>query len=322
MTWLYFLFVQSVFVCVGRPSPWAKKKGAGAGGNGRATEVDQNTAAAAAAAEAAAREAEEAEGDGEEGDAEHPAADVKEEVEEVVPESWDEGGEGAQEGRTVSAKLKPSTAAAGNDDAKMWATDQWAAMRPGRPAPVNGAARGGGKSVAASAEEAERKRQDELANAAAQLLEYSEPTQRSVANVDESLLNYDLIEQLLGSIIRTERTAGETALVAPSSSAVSKGADGGLGAVLIFLPGQGEIRRLIQNCERSRYLEEQDVGRLMFLPLYGALSSNDQRRIFAKPPPGVRKVVVATNIAETSVTIDDVRYVIDTVGGLYKLNAV
>ena len=90
------------------------------------------------------------------------------------------------------------------------------------------------------------------------------------------------------------------------------GGDGGMGAVLVFLPGQAEINRLIQRCERSRFLEEHDVGRLMFLPLYGALSSNDQRRIFAKPPPGVRKIVVATNIAETSVTIDDVRYVIDT----------
>jgi HrpA-like RNA helicase len=74
-----------------------------------------------------------------------------------------------------------------------------------------------------------------------------------------------------------------------------------LGAVLIFLPGQAEIKNLIRRCEQSRYLEEHEVGRLMFLPLYGALSSNDQKQIFAAPPPGVRKIVVATNIAETSV---------------------
>lgn len=229
-----------------------------------------------------------------------------------MPESWDEGEE-----RTGGAKLKPAASMVSNahddGDVKMWESDEWDAVRPVHKPPAGGGSLGGKASAAAAAAEVERRRQDELAAAAASLAELSESTQRSIGNADESLLNFDLIEQLLGSIIRTERSAGETALVAPSMTAVEASEDRtGLGAVLIFLPGQAEIKKLIQRCERSRYLEDHDVGRLMFLPLYGALSSNDQRRIFARPPPGVRKVVVATNIAETSVTIDDVRYVIDT----------
>ena len=84
------------------------------------------------------------------------------------------------------------------------------------------------------------------------------------------------------------------------------------GAFLIFMPGQAEILKLIRVLEQSRLLEVSEVGELDFLPLYGQLSAAEQRRIFQKPRLGVRKIVVATNIAETSVTIDDIRYVIDT----------
>jgi hypothetical protein len=49
----------------------------------------------------------------------------------------------------------------------------------------------------------------------------------------------------------------------------------------------------------------------MFLGLHSSLSTEDQRKVFSRPPKGVRKVVVSTNIAETSVTIDDVIFVID-----------
>ena len=153
----------------------------------------------------------------------------------LVPESWDEGGEDAQEGRTVSAKLKPNNG--GDDDEaaaaaakKKWDSDEWDATRPSQPAaPPQSKGSSSSAAAAAAAREMERKRQDELAAAAAQLSDYSEGTQRSVTNVDESLLNYDLIEQLLGSIIRTERSAGETALVAPSANAGGKSKKGGGG---------------------------------------------------------------------------------------------
>jgi ATP-dependent RNA helicase DHX29 len=52
-------------------------------------------------------------------------------------------------------------------------------------------------------------------------------------------------------------------------------------------------------------------GRAWLLPLHSAISADQQRAAFKAPPPGVRKVVLATNIAETSVTLEDVTVVID-----------
>ena len=53
------------------------------------------------------------------------------------------------------------------------------------------------------------------------------------------------------------------------------------------------------------------IGELIVLPIYPALPSDMQSKIFVKTPTGARKVVLATNIAETSVTIDGIKYVID-----------
>jgi len=82
------------------------------------------------------------------------------------------------------------------------------------------------------------------------------------------------------------------------------------GDLLVFLPGAGEIRRL------QGQLADLAGTRLQILPLYGELAAQEQDAALTASPPGVRRVVLATNIAETSVTIPGVTAVID--GGLAR----
>ncbi|GMH18081.1 hypothetical protein Nepgr_019922 [Nepenthes gracilis] len=83
------------------------------------------------------------------------------------------------------------------------------------------------------------------------------------------------------------------------------------GDVLLFLTGQEEIDFACQCLyERMKALGK-NVPELIILPVYSALPSEMQSRIFEPAPPGKRKVVVATNIAEASLTIDGIFYVVD-----------
>ncbi|XP_019250868.1 PREDICTED: probable pre-mRNA-splicing factor ATP-dependent RNA helicase DEAH5 [Nicotiana attenuata] len=83
------------------------------------------------------------------------------------------------------------------------------------------------------------------------------------------------------------------------------------GDILLFLTGQEEIDYACQCLfERMKGLGK-NVPELIILPVYSALPSEMQSRIFDPAPPGKRKVVVATNIAEASLTIDGIYYVID-----------
>lgn len=85
------------------------------------------------------------------------------------------------------------------------------------------------------------------------------------------------------------------------------------GGILIFLPGEKAIHDCVRRLEHSYY------GRRLFVQhLYGRLPKEEQERIFVPAPKGKIKVVVSTNIAETSVTIDGITTVIDS--GLAKLN--
>lgn len=79
------------------------------------------------------------------------------------------------------------------------------------------------------------------------------------------------------------------------------------GSVLVFLPGQAEIRRV------NEMLAEQlgERGEVMLCPLHGELELTAQRAAIEPAPAGKRKVVLATNIAETSLTIEGVRVVVD-----------
>jgi ATP-dependent helicase HrpB len=78
------------------------------------------------------------------------------------------------------------------------------------------------------------------------------------------------------------------------------------GSVLVFLPGQGEILRTAERLAERVRRPEVDIA-----PLYGALDPRDQDRAIEPSPPGRRKVVLATSIAETSLTIQGVRVVVD-----------
>jgi len=83
------------------------------------------------------------------------------------------------------------------------------------------------------------------------------------------------------------------------------------GDILVFLTGQEEIDTSCQILyERMKSLGPL-VPELIILPVYSALPSEMQSRIFDPAPPGARKCIVATNIAETSLTIDGIYYVVD-----------
>lgn len=113
--------------------------------------------------------------------------------------------------------------------------------------------------------------------------------ERDVASAIQSIgmrINYDLIAQTVKEI---------------DADLTYQNQDGG---ILIFLPGVMEITRTL---DALKWIPKMHV-----LPLHASLQSVDQRRVFAHAPAGKRKVIVATNVAETSITIDDIVAVIDT----------
>jgi ATP-dependent helicase HrpB len=88
------------------------------------------------------------------------------------------------------------------------------------------------------------------------------------------------------------------------ASAVRRALSETEGDILVFLPGEREIRA----AERALA----DAPRASVVPLYGALAPEAQDRVFAPAPKGRRKIVLATSIAETSLTIDGIRAVVDS----------
>jgi len=124
--------------------------------------------------------------------------------------------------------------------------------------------------------------------------DYTERTKSTMAALGEKDISFELICALL------EYVAG---LDQP-------------GAVLIFLPGWSTIFALL------KYLTSHPVfggPKYRVLPLHSQLPREEQRQVFSRPPDGVTKVILSTNIAETSVTIDDVVFVVDSCRAKVKL---
>lgn len=85
----------------------------------------------------------------------------------------------------------------------------------------------------------------------------------------------------------------------------------GKGDILVFLTGQEEIEAAEQNLQETSRKLGSKVPEMVICPIYANLPSELQSKIFEPTPPGARKVVLATNIAETSLTIDGIVFVID-----------
>ncbi|XP_014204817.1 putative ATP-dependent RNA helicase DHX57 [Copidosoma floridanum] len=122
---------------------------------------------------------------------------------------------------------------------------------------------------------------------------YSKLSQKYLYVIDHEKINYDLIEKVLEWIVDGDHDYART------------------GSILVFLPGIAEIMTLKEILNDNKLLSPKSL-KFIIIPLHSTLSSEEQSLVFKKPPVGVRKIVLSTNIAETSVTIDDCVFVIDT----------
>ncbi|XP_075489847.1 DExH-box ATP-dependent RNA helicase DExH3-like [Primulina tabacum] len=138
-----------------------------------------------------------------------------------------------------------------------------------------------------------RKRKTQIASAVEEALgaaDYKEHNYRireSLSCWNPDSVGFNLIEHVLCHICRNERP----------------------GAVLVFMTGWDDINSLKDQLQAHPLFG--DPSRVLLLACHGSMASAEQKLIFERPKDGVRKIVLATNMAETSITINDVVYVID-----------
>ncbi|CBI26949.3 unnamed protein product, partial [Vitis vinifera] len=141
--------------------------------------------------------------------------------------------------------------------------------------------------------QAPRKRKSQLAPVVEDALratdfkDYSPQTQESLSCWNPDCIGFNLIENLLCHICENECP----------------------GAVLVFMTGWDDISSLKDKLQAHPILGDSD--QVLLLTCHGSMASAEQRLIFDEPRDGVRKIVLATNIAETSITINDVVFVVD-----------
>ena len=124
--------------------------------------------------------------------------------------------------------------------------------------------------------------------------DYSVQTKNAMGQLAEKEISFELIEALLKYI---------------KNQGIS-------GAVLIFLPGWNLIFALMKHLQQHPMYGGSEY---VIIPLHSQLPREDQRKVFDPVAPGITKIIITTNIAETSITINDVVYVIDSCKAKMKL---
>ncbi|KAF3923404.1 hypothetical protein ABW21_db0206027 [Orbilia brochopaga] len=115
------------------------------------------------------------------------------------------------------------------------------------------------------------------------------------------------MDPAIGAQIRALGQSVNYDLIAATVQAIDAELGDQQGSILIFLSGTLEIQRALNAINNLS-----DCYHYLALPLHASLIPSDQRRVFPRPPKGQRKVICATNVAETSITIEDIVAVIDT----------
>lgn len=135
-----------------------------------------------------------------------------------------------------------------------------------------------------------------------------------IVSIDTITYPVSVIYDPIPGGVTTTTDAGCDLLLSKICNTVERVLDNGdEGGILIFLPGEKIIKDCLDRLYRMPFSRH-----LHILPLYGRLSKEEQEKVFDEPPTGKKKVIISTNIAETSVTISDITTVIDS--GLCKLN--
>ena len=132
---------------------------------------------------------------------------------------------------------------------------------------------------------------------------YPDTVHRALSRLKEDEIDLDLLEEVV--------MAAYNGLITAEDSEEDV-LDSGASAILVFLSGMPSIQRLSDRLMGHPEIAGDNARMDWILPLHSSLGPEEQRKVFRRPPMGVRKVVIATNIAETSITIEDVCVVIDS----------
>lgn len=132
-----------------------------------------------------------------------------------------------------------------------------------------------------------------LSELIARYIDFSKQTCKTLFLMDPLKINPELIEAILSYICEDNNQEW------PKQ-----------GTILIFLPGLAEIQSVYDTLMDSREFSPRS-GKYVLIPLHSSLTSEEQSLVFKKAPQNKRKIVLSTNIAETSITIDDCVFVID-----------
>ncbi|GAB4848177.1 DExH-box ATP-dependent RNA helicase DExH6 [Ancistrocladus abbreviatus] len=127
-----------------------------------------------------------------------------------------------------------------------------------------------------------------MENVASNSMEEQQLVDKYLSSVNPELIDVVLIEQLLRKISLDSQD----------------------GAILVFLSGWDDINRARESLLANPFFK--DSSKFQILALHSMVPSAEQKKVFKRPPPGCRKIILSTNIAETAITIDDVVYVIDS----------